>query len=130
LTPLTINMYEWCIIVYRIWLKGLPIPWRSLITLWQPPALPSCPEGVSASTARFVDEQVKGPYQKWHHDHTFEAVAEGTRCIDTVHYRVPFDGLVHGLFVQPDLKKIFNYRTQVIREMFGTPQPELPRQAG
>ena len=70
----------------------------------------------------FVDEQRVGPYSVWHHQHHFEKVDGGVKMTDIVHYKLPlgFLGkLVEPLIVRPKLEQIFNYRTQVISEVFG-----------
>ena len=41
----------------------------------------------------FVDEQRKGPYQLWHHQHHFKTVEGGVEMTDLVHYRLPFSFL-------------------------------------
>lgn len=64
-------------IEYRIRPLGFPQKWISEIIEYDPPH-------------RFVDEQVKGPYALWHHDHRFRAVAGGTEVSDTVTYALPF----------------------------------------
>jgi ligand-binding SRPBCC domain-containing protein len=43
---------------YRLRVRGLPIRWQSEITVWEPPI-------------RFVDQQTRGPYKAWVHEHTF-----------------------------------------------------------
>src|SRR5262249_37322421 len=57
------------LIDYALRLHGLPLRWRSEISAWEPPH-------------RFVDEQRRGPYRRWHHEHTFRAVAGGTEVRD------------------------------------------------
>jgi ligand-binding SRPBCC domain-containing protein len=43
---------------------------------------------------RFVDEQQRGPFERWRHEHTFTAMANGaTQMIDIVNFRSPL-GLV------------------------------------
>ena len=37
----------------------------------------------------FVDEQVRGPFGSWRHEHRFEAVDDGTIMTDLVSYRSP-----------------------------------------
>lgn len=106
LTPPPIEMRVGTIIDYRIKLKVVPMLWRSEITVWEP--------GV-----RFVDEQRRGPYKYWEHEHRFEAVDGGTRMIDHVQYGVPGGSLVHKLVVRPDLEKIFGYRIEQQAELFG-----------
>jgi ligand-binding SRPBCC domain-containing protein len=88
----------------------LPLRWQSRIAAWQPPA-------------RFVDEQTRGPYIKWVHEHTFEATGGGTLCRDTVHYVVPggpLAPLIHRAFVKRDLNRIFGYRHRVLLDIFET----------
>lgn len=104
-TPRPIDIQTGTQIDYRLRLHGLPMRWRSRISVWDPPY-------------RFVDEQMHGPYRRWYHDHTFESVDGGTLCQDVVSYIVPGGKLVDRLFVRPDLKKIFAYRQQTLRGIF------------
>jgi ligand-binding SRPBCC domain-containing protein len=94
---------------YRIRPLLVPQRWTSEITVWEPPH-------------RFVDEQVRGPYSKWHHEHTFGEVDGGTRIDDRVTYGLPFGPLgkvVHALFVRRQLESIFDYRERQIKRRFG-----------
>lgn len=107
-TPRPIAMQPGTIIDYQLRLHGIPVRWRTEITVWQPPQ-------------RFVDEQRQGPYRLWRHEHTFEAVAGGTHMRDRVQYEVPgglLEPVLHALLVGPDVRKIFAYRTEKIREIF------------
>jgi ligand-binding SRPBCC domain-containing protein len=104
-TPAPIDMRPGTLIDHKLRIHGFPIRWRSRITVWEPPA-------------RFVDEQVRGPYRVWRHEHVFEERDAGTLVRDHVHYAVPFDFLVHKLFVQRDVEKIFAHRTETLRERF------------
>jgi hypothetical protein len=109
LTPPPIAMREGALIDYALTVKGVPMHWRTLITCYEPPH-------------RFVDEQLKGPYAFWRHEHRFEAVSEGTRIGDEVRYALPFGplgGLAHRLFVRRDVQRIFEHRTRVIADRFG-----------
>lgn len=106
LTPGPISLAPGALIDYRVSLRGVPMRWRSRITVWEPPE-------------RFVDEQVKGPYRLWRHEHAFEPCEGGTRCTDRVQYRVLFDAIVHRWLVKPDLDRIFAYRRQKLLERFG-----------
>lgn len=38
---------------------------------------------------RFVDEQVRGPFRSFHHEHLFEPADGGTRMIDRVRFDAP-----------------------------------------
>lgn len=39
---------------------------------------------------RFVDEQQRGPFRQWWHEHTFAATDGRTRMVDMVEFRSPF----------------------------------------
>ncbi len=105
LTPLPIEMKSGARIDYKIRLHGIPIRWRTNISAWEP-------------DQRFVDEQIKGPYRKWHHEHIFEEAGDHTLMKDIVNYRVWLAPLLHPLVVKRDLLRIFAYRQQRILELF------------
>lgn len=70
----------------------------------------------------FVDEQRFGPYSFWHHKHFFKAVEDGVELTDIVDYALPLGPLgqfAHWLFVERQLKHIFNFRFQKLEKMFG-----------
>lgn len=116
-TPTPISMEKGALIDYRLKLHGIPIKWRTEIESWQPPH-------------RFVDQQLRGPYKKWFHEHTFESLGPNrTLAKDNVHYIPRFGSLVHKYFIRPDLEKIFGYRQQQLEEHFATvaiPPVEMP----
>lgn len=90
-------------------LLGITVSWMTEITHVKAPHY-------------FVDEQRKGPYQLWHHQHHFNAVEGGVEMTDLVHYRLPFGPLgsiAHGVFVKKELKRIFDYRYKRIEKLFG-----------
>ncbi|MGC3947822.1 MAG: SRPBCC family protein [Chryseolinea sp.] len=69
----------------------------------------------------FVDEQRRGPYRFWHHQHHFRETDNGVEMIDEVNYEVPFGPLgrlVNHIFVGPQLERIFEYRTSVLKGIF------------
>jgi ligand-binding SRPBCC domain-containing protein len=103
--PRPIEMRVGTLLDYRLRIRGLPVRWRSKITAWEPPH-------------RFVDEQIRGPYRLWIHEHNFEIQNAGTIVRDHVQYAVPFDWLVHKLMVRPDVERIFAYRTESLRRRF------------
>ncbi|MDP9292228.1 MAG: SRPBCC family protein [Verrucomicrobiota bacterium] len=105
LTPRPIEMHVGALIDYRLRVRGIPLRWRSEITDWEPPH-------------RFVDEQRRGPYRLWHHEHTFEPREGGTLCRDAVDYAVPFDFVAHRFLVRPDIQRIFEFRQRKMREFF------------
>lgn len=104
LTP-DVGIETGALIDYRLRVRGLPLRWRTHISAWEPPH-------------RFVDEQLRGPYRLWVHEHTFEVRDGGTLARDYVRYAVPFDFLVHRFWVEPDIKRIFAYRERALRERF------------
>lgn len=112
-TPRPIAMRPGAMIDYKLRLHGVPMRWRSEITAYEPPRL-------------FVDEQRRGPYRVWHHEHVFEeapAVGDqpaGTNVIDRVTYAHFGGPLIHKWFVRPSLEKIFAYRQAKIRELLMT----------
>lgn len=112
LTPRPIEMRVGLRIDYRLRLRGLPLRWQSEITAWEPPV-------------RFVDEQRRGPYRAWIHEHTFEERDGGTLARDMVQYDVIGGRLVNRLFVGRDVGKIFEFRAQALRERF-IATPALP----
>lgn len=101
------QVQEGTLIDYRMKIHGVPIRWKTRIEEWTPPK-------------KFVDTQLKGPYQTWHHTHLFEDLGKGTLIIDWVRYRLPmaYPGwLVAGAFVRGDVETIFQYRREVIDQM-------------
>lgn len=105
LTPTPIAMHVGQLIDYRLRIRGLPLPWQSEITAWEPPY-------------RFVDEERRGPYTFWRHEHRFEPVPGGTRVVDEVAYGVPGGRLVHWLLVGRDVRRIFTYRQAALEQIF------------
>lgn len=104
----TPQIEEGTLIDYRLKLKNIPFKWQSKIIDWVP-------------NEKFVDTQTKGPYQYWHHTHTFEPLRNGTLMVDRILYRVPlkaFGDLLTSHQVSKDIKKIFQYRKEKIEEIF------------
>lgn len=87
----------------------VPQRWTSVITVWEPPN-------------RFTDEQLRGPYSLWRHEHMFAPEAGGTRVEDRVEYALPFGGigrLAHMLLVRHQLRRIFEFRLEALKQVFG-----------
>jgi ligand-binding SRPBCC domain-containing protein len=105
LTPCPVRMCVGALIDYKLRVHGVPVRWQTEITAWEPPV-------------RFVDEQRRGPYRLWIHEHLFEANERGTRAIDLVRYTVPGGKLIDRFFVARDVRRIFAYRGQRLREIF------------
>ena len=101
---------EGALIRYRLRWRIFPIYWTTRITVWDPPH-------------RFADEQLRGPYRLWRHEHRFEAERGGTRIHDEVRYLLPFGVLgriVHRIQVRKDVETIFAYRRAAVNSVFGT----------
>jgi ligand-binding SRPBCC domain-containing protein len=119
-TPCPIEMRVGALIDYRLRVHGLPIRWRTAITHYNPPH-------------SFTDEQVRGPYKRWVHLHTFTPTTRdgvnGTQMVDRVDYALPawspgiVNSFVHRAFVAPDLTRIFEYRRATLEKRFPCPQP-------
>ena len=97
---------------YSLKLHGIPFRWKSEITVWE----------AGGARPRFVDEQRKGPYRYWIHEHSFAGAPgnpQATVATDHVRYAVPGGALVHGLFVRGQLERIFDYRADATRRLIG-----------
>lgn len=90
---------------YALRLRGIPVRWRSRILKWDPPF-------------SFVDEQVRGPYRKWHHRHTFQDLDGATLVRDHVTYAVLGGAMVNRCFVRRDLERIFDHRRAQLARRF------------
>lgn len=103
------------IIEYDIKVGPLPLRWRTRIAVFEP-------------GLRFVDNQERGPYSVWWHEHSFEEHAGGTRMIDRVLFRVPLGALgnlVAGIVVRSMLSRIFAYRAQAMAQRFGRSRADV-----
>ena len=86
-TEVPAQMYEGLIIAYTVKpLLGIPVEWVTEITHVKDKSF-------------FVDEQRKGPYTMWHHEHHFKAVEGGVEMTDIVSYIIPLGFL--GKLVEP-----------------------------
>jgi hypothetical protein len=100
------------LIDYRLRLRGIPLRWTSRIEVWDPPRA-------------FVDLQVRGPYARWEHTHSFEAVATGTVVRDRVRYRQrlgPLGAAAERLFAKRDVERIFDYRERALTALLTPPR--------
>ncbi|HEV7869217.1 MAG TPA: SRPBCC family protein [Chthoniobacteraceae bacterium] len=105
ITPVPIAMRPGALIDYRLRVRGVPLRWRTEITAWEPPV-------------RFVDEQIRGPFRRWIHEHRFEPRDGGTLAVDRLRYAVPGGALINWLIVRHDVARIFAFRTAKLRERF------------
>ena len=109
--PDGIRMQAGAEIDYVIRWQGIPMKWKTVIGVYEPPV-------------KFVDEQVRGPYDLWHHAHTFEETHRGVVIRDRVHYRLPlgtFGRIAHALVVKRQLLEIFRYRQRAIAKILDVP---------
>jgi len=112
LTPLPIEMRQGARIDYSLALFGVPMRWRTEITVWEP-------------ERRFVDEQESGPYTLWRHTHEFESSGGGTWMRDRVVYQIPFGPLgqlARALFVRGTLERIFDFRRDTVARLLEPPR--------
>lgn len=102
------QMHEGDTIDYSLRIAGAPLKWRTSIEYLRPG---HC----------FVDAQTAGPYHSWWHEHHFTADGPRTVMEDRVYYAPPLGVLgriAQRLFVAPQLRQVFGYRTQAIRQRF------------
>jgi ligand-binding SRPBCC domain-containing protein len=107
LTPQPIAMRAGALIDYRLRLHGIGLRWQTEITVWDPPH-------------RFVDEQRRGPYRRWVHEHRFETRNGGTVVRDRVEYVVLGGWVFNRLFVRRDVERIFEFRRAKLLDLFGS----------
>ena len=107
ITPQPIDIKQGALIDYELKMRGIPVKWRTEISVWEPPF-------------RFVDQQLRGPYKQWIHTHTFTELGPSRTLIeDQVRYRLPLEPLgdVAHFFVKRELDYIFDYRQKAVAEM-------------
>jgi len=99
-------------------LFGVPLYWMTEITHVDP-------------NRSFIDEQRKGPYSLWHHQHHFREIEGGVEMTDIVHYKLPLGilgRLLNALMVRKKLEGIFRYRYEKVAGVFGAwdgAQPDI-----
>ena len=101
-----LEMKKGQIFKYQLRVRGIPINWTSLISSYHPPY-------------SFIDEQIKGPYSSWYHNHTFKEENGGTTIMDEVKYSLPlgFIGkIINSIWIKKDLDAIFKYRQKIIEK--------------
>ena len=103
------KMYEGLMITYKVApLPNIPLNWCTEITHIKEPFY-------------FVDEQRKGPYNIWHHEHHFAETKGGVMMTDLLHYDIGksiFGWIAGKLFVDKMVKEIFEFRTKRLDEIF------------
>lgn len=104
------RMFPGQIITYKV------SPFKGFTTSWVTEITQVCDRKF------FIDQQRFGPYRMWHHEHHFEEQDGGVLMTDRVSYKLPFGffgEIAHWLFVKKQLHKIFAYREQALRSLFG-----------
>jgi ligand-binding SRPBCC domain-containing protein len=67
---------------------------------------------------RFVDEQVRGPFRSFHHEHLFGAVGAGSRMIDRVRFDAPLGpigGLVERAVLASYMERLIAIRGEYLK---------------
>ncbi len=83
-----------------------PVRWVAEHTAYEPPRM-------------FEDVQVKGPFRKWVHSHRVVPHENGSRLRDEIEFEPPLGPLgriASPFFIEPRLRKLFDYRHRVTRE--------------
>jgi ligand-binding SRPBCC domain-containing protein len=104
------EVYPGQIITYKVSpILGIPLSWMTEITQ-------------VVHLLHFVDEQRRGPYRMWHHEHHFEEIPDGgVLMTDIVYYELPLwllGELARPLFINRQLHNIFEYRKNKIASLF------------
>lgn len=89
-------------------LFGIKVHWQTMIMQVNKPF-------------QFMDRQLKGPYKKWEHTHTFTEQNGITSMHDEVRYAMPLGilgQLTHALIVRKKIEEIFTYRKKILNEIF------------
>ena len=110
ITPQPIDIRKGALIDYKLRMRGLPVKWRTEISIWNPPY-------------EFIDQQLKGPYKQWIHRHTFtEMESNKTLIEDEVRYRLPLEPLgdIIHFIVRRELDHIFDYRQKAVAEILSS----------
>ena len=92
-------------VTWRAWHFRIPWTMTSRITDYERPL-------------RFVDEQQRGPFASWWHQHEFHATAAGTEMIDHVRYTSPagpIGSLVDRLILKSHLTALLTTRNDHIK---------------
>lgn len=103
------KMYEGLIISYKIKpMLSIKVNWHTEITHIK-------------QFEYFIDEQRKGPYKIWHHEHHFKEVEGGIIMTDLLYYDIGksiFGWIAGKLFVNKKVKEIFDYRYHALENYF------------
>ena len=104
------SIYEGMVITYTLYpFMMLPVRWETEITKVTKPVF-------------FEDIQKSGPYEYWHHRHSFKEIDGGVEMTDFLQYSLPmgyFGELVNMLIVSHRLEEVFNFRKKRVEEILG-----------
>lgn len=86
-------------VTWRAWHFGVPIRMTSCIT-------------AMTESEYFVDEQVRGPFRSFRHEHEFRPDGSGTLMIDRVEFDAPLGplGTMAELVIGPYLRRLIEKR--------------------
>lgn len=100
---------------YKLGLHGLGLSWTTEIQEVEAPEF-------------FADEQARGPYARFRHEHTYLPRNGGTLTRDRVIYRPPGGPLaaIANLLVRRDLTKLFEHRHLRLAEMYASGRDPFP----
>ena len=108
-TDMPEKIYKGLQIDYRVSpLLNVPVRWLTKITEAEEPF-------------SFVDEQLKGPYRYWKHQHFFNKVDGGIEMRDDVSYAIGFGffgEVLNYMMIRKKIEEIFEYRRKKITEIF------------
>ena len=103
------TMYEGMMVSYKVRpIAGIAMNWLTEITKVKEKEF-------------FIDEQRKGPYRLWHHEHHLIQKEDGILMKDIITYIPPFGivgDLSNSLFIRNKLKSIFDFRREVLEKQF------------
>ena len=104
------SIYPGMVITYTLYpFMMIPVRWETEIVSVNKPFF-------------FEDMQNSGPYEYWHHKHTFKEIQGGVEMTDSLQYSLPmslFGEIVNTLIVSMRLAEVFNYRKKRIEELLG-----------
>lgn len=97
---------EGAVVDFRIRVGPVPVRWLARHTTYEKYRL-------------FTDEQVKGPFRRWVHQHRFSEEHGGTRLTDSIELNLPGGAVAEALagwIVKQQLEQLFRYRHKVTRD--------------
>jgi ligand-binding SRPBCC domain-containing protein len=93
-------------VTWKAWHFGIPFRMTARIVEYERPS-------------HFVDEQTRGPFASWRHEHRFEGANSGTRMTDVIDYRSPFGPIgvaVDRLRLERYMVELLERRNEFLRQ--------------